>query len=57
MPYTNPAKWSGVPIAILGPNEARLTNSTAVHDVVIRVYDDAGSVIATDEHKGDFKEP
>jgi hypothetical protein len=27
------------------------------HDAVIRVYDDAGSVITTHEHKGDFKEP
>jgi hypothetical protein len=26
------------------------------HDAVIRVYDDACNVIATHEHKGDFKE-
>ena len=26
------------------------------HDAVIRVYDDAGSVIETHEHKGDFKD-
>jgi hypothetical protein len=26
------------------------------HDAVIRVYDEAGSVIDTHEHKGDFKE-
>jgi hypothetical protein len=26
------------------------------HDVVIRVYDDVGNVIDTQEHKGDFKE-
>jgi hypothetical protein len=26
------------------------------HDAVIRVYDNAGNVIATHEHKGDFKE-
>ena len=26
------------------------------HDVVIRVYDDARSVIQTHEHKGEFKE-
>ena len=26
------------------------------HDVVIRVYDDAGNVIDTHKHKGDFKE-
>jgi hypothetical protein len=27
------------------------------HDVLIRVYDPAGNVIETHEHKGDFKEP
>jgi hypothetical protein len=27
------------------------------HDAVIRVYDEAGSLIETREHKGDFKEP
>jgi hypothetical protein len=27
------------------------------HDAVIRVYDDAGNVIQTHEHKGDFKAP
>jgi hypothetical protein len=27
------------------------------HDVVVRVYDDAGNVIETHEHKGEFKEP
>jgi hypothetical protein len=26
------------------------------HDAVIRVYDEAGNVIQTHEHKGDFKE-
>jgi hypothetical protein len=26
------------------------------HDAVTRVYDDAGNVIETNEHKGDFKE-
>ena len=32
--------------------------STAAHnDAVIRVYDDAGNVVETHEHKGDFKEP
>ena len=29
----------------------------AVHDAVIRVYDAAGNVIETHEHKGEFKEP
>jgi hypothetical protein len=27
------------------------------HDAVIRVYNDAGNVIDTHEHAGDFKEP
>jgi hypothetical protein len=27
------------------------------HDSVIRVCDEAGNVIETQEHKGDFKEP
>jgi hypothetical protein len=26
------------------------------HDAVIRVYDEAGNVLETHEHKGDFKE-
>jgi hypothetical protein len=26
------------------------------HDAVIRVYDDAGKLIETHKHKGDFKE-
>jgi len=26
------------------------------HDAVIRVHDDAGNVIETHEHKGDFKD-
>jgi hypothetical protein len=27
------------------------------HDDVIRVYDGAGSVMETQEHKGDFRKP
>jgi hypothetical protein len=27
------------------------------HDAVIRLYDEAGDVIETHEHAGDFKEP
>ncbi len=30
---------------------------SCTHDAVIRVYDDAGNVIETHEHAGDFKEP
>jgi hypothetical protein len=32
-------------------------HSSRSHDDVMRVYDDAGNVIETHEHKGDFKEP
>jgi len=31
-------------------------HSSRSHAAVIRVYDDAGNVIETREHKGDFKE-
>jgi hypothetical protein len=27
-----------------------------LHDAVIRIYDDAGNVVETYEHEGDFKE-
>ena len=44
-----------------GPNAA--SNATGYasqysrsHDAVIRVYDEAGNVIETQEHRGDFKE-
>jgi hypothetical protein len=32
-------------------------HSSRSHDAMIRVYDDAGNVIETHEHKGYFKEP
>ena len=32
-------------------------HSSRSHDAVIRVYDEAGNMIETHEHKGDFKEP
>jgi len=32
------------------------THRSRSHDAVIRVFDDAGNVIETHEHKGDFKE-
>jgi hypothetical protein len=32
-------------------------HSSRSHGAVIRVYDAAGKVIQTHEHKGDFKEP
>jgi len=31
-------------------------HSSRSHDAVIRVYDGAGNVIETQEHKGEFKE-
>jgi hypothetical protein len=31
-------------------------NRSRSHDAFIRVYDDAGNVIESHEHKGDFKE-
>jgi hypothetical protein len=31
-------------------------HSSRSHDAVIRVYDETGNVIETQEHKGDFKE-
>jgi hypothetical protein len=33
------------------------THSSRSHDAVIRVYDNAGNMIETHEHAGDFKEP
>jgi hypothetical protein len=32
-------------------------HSSRSHNAVIRVYDDAGNVIETHDHKGDFREP
>jgi len=32
-PTQIPAQWSGVPIAILGPNQARLTKEKIVRDI------------------------
>ena len=48
--------WYGEPNAVenaIGYAEHRSRS----HDAVIRVYDEAGNVIATHEHKSDFKEP
>ena len=44
-----------------GPNAIEnaigyVTHRNRSHDAVIRVYDDAGNVIETHEHAGDFKE-
>jgi hypothetical protein len=32
-------------------------HSSRSHDAVIHVYDEAGNMIETHEHEGDFKEP
>jgi hypothetical protein len=45
-----------------GPNAIRNAIDSAKfhsgsHDAVIRVYDEAGNVIETHEHVGEFKEP
>jgi len=32
-------------------------HSSRSHETVIRIYDAAGNVIETQEHKGDFKKP
>jgi len=44
--------WYGEPNAI---DYAKFRSRS--HDAVIRVYDDAGNVIETHEHNGNFKEP
>ena len=43
--------------ALSEPNRPNRSKSTAADDPIeIRVYDEAGNVIETHEHKGDFKE-
>jgi hypothetical protein len=50
------ALWYGEPDAIANAIDYAKFCSRS-HEAVIRVYDDAGNVIETHEHKGDFKEP
>jgi hypothetical protein len=50
------ALWYGDPNAISNAIGYAKFRSRS-HDAVIRVYDAAGNVIETHEHKGDFKEP
>ena len=50
------ALWYGNPDAIANAISYAKFYSRS-HDVVIRVYDDAGNVIDTHEHASDFKEP
>ena len=47
--------WYGEPDAITNAIGYAKFYSRS-HDAVIRVYDDAGNVIETHEHAGDFKE-
>jgi hypothetical protein len=48
--------WYGEPNAISNAIDYAQFYSRS-HGAVTRVYDDAGSVIETHEHAGDFKEP
>jgi hypothetical protein len=48
--------WYGEPNAVSNAVGYAKHRSRS-HDAVIRVYDEAGNVIETHEHKGDFKEP
>ena len=52
-----------LPFGRLWPTAGSVSNAigyaefySRAHDAVIRVYDEAGNVIETHEHKGDFKE-
>jgi hypothetical protein len=48
--------WYGEPNAVSNAIGYAMHYSRS-HDAVIRVYDAAGNVIKTHEHKGDFREP
>jgi len=48
--------WDGEPNAISNAIGYAEQYSRS-HDAVIRLYDDAGNVIETHEHAGDFREP
>ncbi len=47
--------WYGEPNAVASAIGYAMHCSRS-HDAVIRVYDEAGNIIHTHEHKGDFKE-
>jgi hypothetical protein len=47
--------WYGEPNAIENAIDY-VEHCSRSHDAIIRVYDEAGNVIETYEHKGDFKE-
>ena len=48
--------WYGEPNAINNAIGCAKSRSRS-HDAVIRIYDEAGNVIETHEHAGEFKEP
>ena len=48
--------WYGEPNAVSNAIGYAMHSSRS-HDAVILVYDAAGNVIETHEHKGEFKEP
>jgi hypothetical protein len=48
--------WYGGPNAVTNAVDYAKFYSRS-HDTVIRVYDEAGSVIESHEHAGDIKEP
>jgi len=48
--------WYGEPNAVTNAIGYAMHSSRS-HDAVIRVYDEAGNMIETHEHNGDFKEP
>jgi hypothetical protein len=54
LPYS--PLWYAGPNAISNAISFAKLNSGS-HDAVIRVYDDAGNVIETHEHAGEFREP
>jgi hypothetical protein len=47
--------WYGEPNAVSNAI-VYAEHRSCSHDAVIRVYDEAGNVIQTHEHKGEFKE-
>jgi hypothetical protein len=48
--------WYGEPDAVSNATGYAKFRSRS-HDAVIRVYDEAGNLIGTHEHLGEFKEP
>ncbi len=53
---SSPLQSGNTPDLCIGKSPMlRVTQSTRI-DALIRVYDDAGNVIETQAHKGDFKE-